>query len=151
GARRLPSAAARILGGSAGVRACPAPPPPVHPWRQLLCEEPAEGNVGGSAARQIARLTTKATLRWPSRSQSAGLEGSCKSYALVGLNIGGLASSRTKTPGVERTTRSWHKQQAPGKRTHKDLQESKPTVVLGPRGERLAGEAVGGRPTPQAI
>src|SRR3981189_2942724 len=49
-------------------------------------------SAGGDVSR--APLTTKATLRWPSRSQSACLQGSYKSYALVGLDSGGGIRTR---------------------------------------------------------
>src|SRR5207245_10642523 len=47
-----------------------------------------------AATHGAAFATTKATLRWPSRSRSAGLQGSCKSYALVGLDSGGGIRTR---------------------------------------------------------
>jgi hypothetical protein len=53
------------------------------------CPEPVQEHL-----RTKRPDTTKATLRWPSRSQSAGLQGSCKSYALVGLDSGGGIRTR---------------------------------------------------------
>ncbi len=51
------------------------------------------------------------------RSQSAGLQGSCKSYALVGLDFGGLVICLgPKTPGLKRTTALWHTQLGGGGR-----------------------------------
>jgi len=46
---------ARSVGGPTPVWACPASPPSADPRRQPFCEKPAEANVGGSAAGQVAR------------------------------------------------------------------------------------------------
>ena len=65
---------------------------------------------GSTARRRCYREDAQKCGRAPGHSVGRSPQGSCKSYALVGLDFGGLVTCLDPRPRLKRTTALWHTQ-----------------------------------------